>query len=129
MSTPKKPQDHLEKVVKPKVESLEDGKRITFSDIPARDREGKTEVVDDKPRPLTVTVAFEALDDFELLDDLRAIDVDMNASRLPALLRRLVGDEYDDVMNALRNRETGRVQIAPAQVWIRRLMEALNPNS
>lgn len=127
MAAPKKPQDHRSK--KPSVKEIEGGKRITFPDLPARDRDGKVTSRDNSPVPLSVIVLTEALDDFELLDDLRAIDVDRNASRLPALLRRLVGDEFRNVMDALRNPETGRVKIEPAQEWIRDLMEALNPNS
>ena len=109
MSEIKKPQDHLPKVEKPKVEKVEGGKKVTLSGV-------------------TVLVPDEALDDFELLDDLRAVDVDKNASRLPALLRRLVGDDYTLIMDALRNKETGRVPIQSGTEFIRDLMGALNPN-
>ena len=122
----KQPQDRQGK--KPTVKDIEGGKRVTFPDFPARARDGRTTLRDDKPVPLSVTVEFDALDDFELLDDLRAIDVDRNASRMPALLRRLVGDDYQLVMDSLRDQESGRVRIEPAQVWLRALMEALNPN-
>ena len=129
MSTIKEPQDHLPKVEKPKVKDIDGGKLVTFPDLVAKTRGGKPVLKDEKPVPLAVTVLTVALDDFELLDDLRAIDVDRNASRLPALLRRLVGDEFGSVMDALRDAETGRVQIEPASVWIRDLMGALDPNS
>ena len=121
-----KPQDHQGK--KPKVKEIEGGKVVTFPDLVVKGADGSAVMKDEKPIPLSVTVLNEALDDFELLDDLRAIDVDKNASRIPSLLRRLVGDAYGTVMNALRN-EKGRVQIEPAQLWLRDLMEALNPNS
>jgi hypothetical protein len=120
------PQDHKSK--KPTVKAVEGGRRITFPGIVAKDRAGNAVQNDGKPVPLSVLVADSSLDDFELLDDLRAVDVDRNGSRLPALLRRLVGDDYAAVMDALRN-EHGRVQIQPASEWIRQLMEALDPNS
>lgn len=123
----KKPQDHKPK--KPTVKDVEGGKRVTFPELQARTSDGKTVEKGGNKVMLSVTVTTDALDDFELLDDLRAIDVDKNASRLPALLRRLVRDEYGSVMDALREPKSGRVRIEPAQVWLRDLMEALNPNS
>lgn len=125
MTTTKQPSDRQGK--KPKVKDVEGGKLVTFPELVTK-VDGKVVMKDEKPVPLSVTVLRESLDDFELLDDLRAIDVDKNASRLPSLLRRLVGDQFGDVMNALRN-EQGRVQIEPAQLWLKELMEALNPNS
>lgn len=128
-STVKKPADHQPKQVKPKVKAVDGGKEITFTDIPARDRDGKTTVVDEKPLPLTVRVLDEALDDFELLDDMRALDVDGNSTKMPAMLRRMVGDDYKLVMESLRDQTTGRVTITAVNAWINRLLEALNPNS
>lgn len=121
-----KPQDHQAK--KPRVKDVDGGKRVTFPDLIAKDADGKALLHDGKPTELSVTVLSESLDDFELLDDLRAVDVDQNASRLPALLRRLVGNDYSTVMNALRN-DGGRVQIGPAAQFIRDLFGALDPNS
>lgn len=122
-----KPQDHKSK--KPSVKEVEGGKRVTFPDIQARTHDGKVIEKDGNKVALSVTVTNDALDDFELLDDLRAIDVDLNASRMPSLLRRLVQDDYRSVMDALRDWKSGRVRIEPAQSWLRDLMEALNPNS
>lgn len=109
-TTPRKaPADHLPKAEKPKVEKVDGGRKVTLSGV-------------------SVTVANEALDDFELLDDLRAVDVDSNASRLPALLRRIVGDDYSAVMDALRDPKTGRVPIQAGTGFIKDLFGALNPN-
>ena len=122
MGTIKQPQDHLPKVEKPKVESVEvevgegDGART----VPAK----RTTI-----QGITVTVTDEALDDFELLDDLHAIDVDKNASRFPSLLRRLIGDDYKAVMDGLRDKATGRVKVMSGTKFIRELLGALNPNS
>ena len=121
MTQAKKPQDHLPKVEKPTVEKVQ----ITLGEgDAAREVPAQRTVI----KGITVTVADEALDDFELLDDLRAVDVDRNASRLPALLRRLVGDEYRDIIVSLRDESTGRVPIQSATEFIRGLMAALNPN-
>jgi hypothetical protein len=122
MSNIKQPQDHLEKAVKPKVETIEvtvgegDDKRT----IPAR----RTTI-----QGITVTIPDEALDDFELLDDLRAIDVERNISRFPALLRRLVGNDYKSVMDGLRDKTTGRVGVKSGSLFVKEVLEALNPNS
>lgn len=121
-----KPTDHKSKA--PKVKEVDGGKRVTFPDLVEKDANGKAILVDEKPVPLSVTVEDEALDDFEFLDDMRALDVDGNSSKLPAVLRRVVGDDYAKTMNALRN-EKGRVQIGPAVDFINSLLGAINPNS
>lgn len=105
----KAPSDHLPKAEKPKVEKVEGGRNVTLSGV-------------------TVHVPDEALDDFELLDDLRAVDVEKKASRFPALLRRLVGDDYPKVMEALRDSTSGRVPIEAGARFIKDLFGALNPN-
>jgi len=108
MTEPKKPQDH--KKPKPPVKEVDGGKQVTISGV-------------------TVTVDNDALNDFELLDDLRAIDVEKNAARLPGILRKLVGDSFGDVMNALRDEKTGRVTIESGTEFVKDLFEVLNPNS
>lgn len=130
MPAPKKPQDHLEKVVKPKVEPVDGGRRVTFPSLVAKAADGKVVTKDDKPVFLAVTVLDEALDDFELLDDLGELQRDKKqAARLPRILRQLVGDDgYDDVMNVLRG-SNGRVPVGAASEWIKDLFEAINPNS
>lgn len=102
------PEDH--KPVKLPVKTIDGGREVTL-------------------RGVTVTVYDEVLDDFELLDDLRAVDVDKNASRLPALLRRLLGDDWSKAMDALRDKGTGRVSIADGTAFINELMGALSPES
>jgi len=111
MSNPKKPQDHLPKQEKPVVESVEGGKQVTLHGV-------------------VVTVPDEALDDFELLEDLGKIQADKKyTGLLPSILRRLVGDEgYETVMSGLRN-EKGRVPVQSGIDFILALFQALNPNS
>lgn len=122
----KKPQDYQSK--KPTVKEVEGGKRVTFPDILARSADGKTIEKDGNTLPLSVTVSTIALDDFELLDDMRGMD-DGNHARMPAMLRRLVGEDYKGVMEAFRDRETGRVPITKVAPWVQDLLGALNPNS
>ena len=122
MSTIKQPQDHLAKVEKAKVETVE----VTVGEgDDARTIPAKRTII----QGITVTIPDEALDDFELLDDLRAIDVDRNASRFPSLLRRLVGDDYRVVIDSLRDTVTGRVPVASGSKFVTELLGALNPNS
>jgi hypothetical protein len=78
---------------------------------------------------ITVQVADEALDDFELLDDLRSAQDDEDGTRLPSILRRLVGDDYRRVLNELRDPKTRRVSVEAGGRFVWDLFRALNPNS
>ena len=73
------------------------------------------------------TVPADALDDFELLDDLGALE-DGNAARLPRIMRRLLGDDYKAALDVIRD-DDGRVRIEPAGEFIQELLGGLNPNS
>lgn len=101
--TAKKPQDH-----QPKAEAPKD-KTIT---VGGQDW----------------TVAAEALDDFELLDDLGRLE-DGDAARLPRVMRRLLGDDYKRALDHLRDPDTGRVPIERAAEFITEIMQGLDPNS
>ena len=79
-------------------------------------------------RGIDVTVPADALDDFELLDDLHELE-NGNATRLPAVLRRLVGDQWRAVMDVARDPETGRVSIESGAEVVREIMAGLAPNS
>lgn len=111
MSDVKKPQDHKAKEEKPKVEKTDDGWVVTH-------------------RGITLSVAREALDDFELLDDLAQIQADQKrgAVRVPSMLRRLAGDEgYRAVTDGMRG-ESGRVPVAQTVQFVFEVFGALNPN-
>lgn len=110
MTAPKKPQDH--KKPKPTIETIEGGKKVTINGI-------------------TVTVLDEVLDDFELLEDLAAIDSGgpKQQGALPLMLRRILGDEgRKTVVDGLRG-ENGRVKVEDGLGFIKELFGALNPNS
>lgn len=110
----KQPEDHkpkAEPAEKPTVEVVDGGRTVTHKGV-------------------TVLVPDEALDDFELLADLREMQETMDASVLPSLLKRLVGvDGYRAVMNALRNPDTGRVAAGDGAEYVQAIFEALAPNS
>ena len=106
----KKPTDHQAKADKPTVTKVDGGREFTH-------------------KGFTVTVPDDAFDDFELLDDLRAVQVEQEAQRFPGLLRRLVGpDGYRKVMDGLRDPETTRVSIEAGVEYISALFEAIAPN-
>lgn len=79
-------------------------------------------------RGVTVTISEEALDDFELMDDLDRLEQEEDASRLPSILRRLVGDQYKTVMDALRG-PNGRVGIEAGADFVGEVLEAVAPKS
>ncbi|MFJ4107887.1 hypothetical protein [Oerskovia enterophila] len=106
----KKPADHKPKAEKPKVEKVDGGRKVTH-------------------RGIVLTVEDAAFDDFELLDDLRAVQDAEDASRMPSLLRRLAGEDgYRAVMAGLRDKKTGRVSVMDGATFVQELFEAISPN-
>ena len=85
----------------------------------------------------TVTVELEgvewqvtasALNDFELLEDIDAVDSG-NPARLPKVLRRMLGeDQYPKALDALRDEE-GIVRVEKAAEFFYAIAAAVNPNS
>lgn len=79
-------------------------------------------------RGVDYTVEPEALNDFELLDDLNEVDQG-SVVRMPSLLRRLLGPvQAKAAMETLRNPDTNRITIEAGRDFLDELMEALNPN-
>ncbi|MGX9349168.1 hypothetical protein [Microbacterium sp. KNMS] len=111
MAAPKKPQDRKPKdEPKPRVEEMDAGWRVTH-------------------RGITVTVPREALDDFELLDDLAELQKDpkRGTPRVPSMLRRLAGtDGFRAVTDGLRDKETGRVPASTAVRFVFEVFQSLN---
>lgn len=79
------------------------------------------------------------MDDFELLDDLNALDQKEDATRMPSVLRRFLtipdkdGDPDDSqfrlAMDTLRDKKTGRVTVEAGSRFVWDLLAELNPNS
>jgi hypothetical protein len=81
-------------------------------------------------RGITVTVLDEAIDDFELLEDLARIQNDeKQRGLLPNVLHRLLGDAgFRAVMDRLRG-TNGRVPVKAGISFVEELFKALSPNS
>lgn len=75
----------------------------------------------------TLTVPADALDDFELLDDLARVESG-EGQRLPSLLRRLLGEDYKRALDLVRDEETGRVPLDAGATLVQDILGALNPN-
>ena len=111
----------------------------TKTKIPANAKQPedhKPKAEDDTPQDVSVTVKGvdltipgDAMDDFELLDDLYELDQKKNPARLPSLMKRLVGEEqWADIMEALRG-DNGRVSVEAGAEFVGEVLEAINPNS
>jgi hypothetical protein len=124
----KAPTDRQPKIEKPKIESVEIDLADGFDDDGAP-KFRKVPASRVMIRDIEVTVPKEALDDFELLDDIRATQDEHDMSRFPSLLRRLVGDEaYKTILDALRG-PNGRVSASDGAEFVYDVFKALNPNS
>lgn len=95
------------------------------------DRKPKVETVDGVStvtiKGITVRVEKDALDDFELLDDLAKMQ-DGDGARIASVAHRLFGDEFKKVMDGLRG-ENGRVSVESASEFISELLAAIAPSS
>lgn len=112
MAQVKQPQDRQPKDEKPKVVETDAGWTVTH-------------------RGVVLEIPREALNDFELLDDLAEVQKDpkTGSPRVPSILRRLAGqDGFRAVTTALRDPETGRVPVQPALDFVGEVFVALNPN-
>lgn len=76
---------------------------------------------------ITVKVEKDALDDFELLDDLAKMQ-DGDGARITSVAHRLFGDDFKTVMDGLRG-DNGRVSVETASEFISELLAAIAPSS
>lgn len=74
----------------------------------------------------TWTIDGAALNDFELLEDLDAIDSG-NYGRLPKVLRRMLGDEYKNLLDTLRD-DKGIVRVEEGAEFFYAVIRQGNPN-
>nr|DAY03960.1 MAG TPA: hypothetical protein [Caudoviricetes sp.] len=77
---------------------------------------------------IPLTLDPNVFDDFELLDTLNEIQGG-NALKSPALLRKVLGDQYKTVLEHLRDPASGRVPASKIAPFMQELMEALAPKS
>ena len=73
-------------------------------------------------------VAPDVFDDFELMDRINEIDSGQ-PQKLPALLRDIFGDEYPDVLEAMRPTPGAKINMEAAAIWVKGFIEAVVPNS
>lgn len=109
----KQPEDRKPKteVAKPTVKKVDGGKEVTYQGI-------------------SVVVEDDALDDFELMGELRLMQDSEDPTYMPGILMRLLGREQTKTaMDALRDPETGRVSAKAGMEYVQAVFEALNPNS
>ena len=110
---PKVPQDHKKKAdgdATPKVTERDGGWDVRYRGVDFR-------------------VEAAALNDFELMDTIAAVE-DGQAHHLPGLLRGLIGEDgYKAALGLLRDEETGRVSLEQGAEFVWTLFGALNPNS
>lgn len=110
MAEPRKPQDRLPKKESVKADKTDAGWTVTY-------------------RGVTVDIDAEAFDDFELLDEIAAVE-EGKGNRLPALLRRFVGeDQFRTVLDGLRDEKTGRVTVEAGAEFLSEVIQAVSPNS
>lgn len=76
---------------------------------------------------VTVHVSADALDDFELLDDLSQMQ-EGNGARVTSAFRRMFGDDASRILDELRE-ESGRVRLSRASGFMVSVMKELAPNS
>lgn len=75
-----------------------------------------------------LTVDPSLFDDLDVLDALDQIN-EGNPLRVAGLLRKLTGEKYNAVRDALRDPETGRIPVERATEFFGELMAAMSPNS
>lgn len=75
---------------------------------------------------VSVQIPAEAFNDWELLEDVAG-----DGTKMPSVLRRLVGADYDAVKETCRDPGTGRVLAdGPGSIteWLTAVFEAVNPS-
>lgn len=80
-----------------------------------------------------LTVDPQLLDDLETLELLSQLspadDTEPNMFAVVPLLKRLFGEKYKQVKNALRNKETGRISMEEVHDFIFEYLSKVSPNS
>ena len=96
---------------------------------PKKDKAAEPETVTATVAGKEWTVPVEALDDFELLDDFNELETRQDITRLPSILKRLLGDQWREAMDLLRNKDTGRVSLEDGGKFVEDVLKEIAPNS
>lgn len=115
-NTSKRPpvSDHKKKAVKSKASKVQKA-------------QAKNEPIEVEVEGSVWLINANAADDFELLEDLDAIDSG-HVGRIPKVLRRILGPEqYPRAIESLRGKD-GIVSVTDAATLFYKIFEAINPN-
>lgn len=74
------------------------------------------------------TITVDALDDYELLEDISAVDHG-DVSRLGRVLNQFLGEEQHERAKTVLRGENGRVKASDMTAFFYELVQAVNPNS
>lgn len=90
--------------------------------------EKQSEVLTTTVRGVEFSIPLELIDDFEFLGDIASIE-DGDVTRLAAVGKRLLGDQYSKLLDLARDPATGRVSITAGGQIITEVLDGLNPSS
>lgn len=79
-------------------------------------------------RGVELKLSTEVFDDLDLLDAMDQIQ-EGNGMKIATALRRVAGEQYNEVREALRDKETGRIPLESAAEFFTEALQAVAPNS
>lgn len=84
-------------------------------------------------RGVEITIDPQVFDDWKVLELLYLLDPPDDTEAKPfavvPLVKRILGKQYQYVMNALENKETGRISPEEMTDFVKKIMEGASPNS
>ena len=82
---------------------------------------------------IEITIDPQVFDDWKVLELLALIDHPDGTEAKPLaavpLVKRILGNQYQHVMNALENKETGQISPEEMTDFVKKIMEGVSPNS
>ncbi|RTE47730.1 hypothetical protein [Actinobaculum sp. 352] len=76
---------------------------------------------------MTLSIDANLFDDFELVADIADMEAGQTLKVVP-IVRRIVGDHYQDMLDVLRDPATGRVPLDAVSQMIVEIMQEVAPN-
>lgn len=84
-------------------------------------------------RGIEITIDPQVFDDWKVLELLSLLEPPDNTEAKPfavvPLVKRILGNQYQYVMDALKNKETGRISSEEMTDFVKKIMEGVAPNS